>query len=274
MVRHCRGRQEMLKRIQDGEIGDLIALRAYRMSAGSARVGPKPANISDLMYQIRSFHSFIWASGGVYSDYYIHQIDECCWMKGAWPVSAHALGARHYRGRYVDQNLDVYAVEYTFPDGTKLFYNGRNMDGCHSEFASYGLGSKGSCVITTASHTPGRVRTFKNHTMAKGDLIWAFPQPEPNPYRMEWVDLITAIRNDQKYNEVKRGAEASLVTSMGRMAAHTGQLITFAQMLNCPHEMAPDVDKLATADSPAPVQADAEGKYPWPEPGIKKDREY
>jgi len=34
------------------------------------------------------------------------------------------------------------------------------------------------------------------------------------------------------------------------------------------------VDKLATADSPAPVQADAEGKYPWPEPGIKKDREY
>ena len=41
-----------------------------------------------------------------------------------------------------------------------------------------------------------------------------------------------AIRNDKPYNEVKRGVEASLVTSMGRMAAHTGQEITFDDMLN------------------------------------------
>src|SRR5437773_2352866 len=31
MVRHCRARQELLKRIRAGEIGDLVALRAYRM---------------------------------------------------------------------------------------------------------------------------------------------------------------------------------------------------------------------------------------------------
>ena len=61
-----------------------------------------------------------------------------------------------------------------------------------------------------------------------------------------------AIRNDKPYNEAKRGAEASLVTSMGRMAAHTGQEITFEDMLNCEHEFAPTVDKL-TMDSPAPL---------------------
>jgi hypothetical protein len=66
---------------------------------------------------------------------------------------------------------------------------------------------------------------------------------------------------------------ASLVTSMGRMAAHTGQVITLEQILNCPHEFAPDVDKL-TMDSPAPVQADKDGRYPVPQPGILKDREY
>jgi len=72
---------------------------------------------------------------------------------------------------------------------------------------------------------------------------------------------------------VKRGVEASLVTSMGRMAAHTGQEITFEDMLNCPHEMAPGLDKL-TNDSPAPLVADANGRYPVPQPGIVTDREY
>jgi hypothetical protein len=71
------------------------------------------------MHQIRRFHSFIWASGGVYSDFYIHQIDECSWMKGAWPISAAALGGRHYHDTGIDQNFDNYSVEYTFPDGTK-----------------------------------------------------------------------------------------------------------------------------------------------------------
>jgi hypothetical protein len=60
---------------------------------------------------------------------------------------------------------------------------------------------------------------------------------------------------------------------MGRMAAHTGQEITFEDMLNCEHEMAPGLDTL-TATSPAPVKADANGKYPGPMPGITKKREY
>ena len=90
---------------------------------------------------------------------------------------------------------------------------------------------------------------------------------------MEWEDLLEAIRQDKPYNEAKRGAEASLVSSMGRMAAHTGQDITYEEMLNHEHEFAPDVDKL-TANSPAPLQPGPNGKYPVPQPGITKDREY
>ncbi|MCL4193139.1 MAG: hypothetical protein KJZ87_15490 [Thermoguttaceae bacterium] len=67
--------------------------------------------------------------------------------------------------------------------------------------------------------------------------------------------------------------EASLVASMGRMAAHTGQIITFDEIMNAEQEFAPDVDKL-TADGPAPLVADAEGRYPVPQPGLLKDREY
>ncbi|MCU0873227.1 MAG: Gfo/Idh/MocA family oxidoreductase [Pirellulaceae bacterium] len=273
MIRHCRGRQQLLQRIQDGEIGDIIALRAYRMGGGGGMTGPKPADMSEVMYQIQRFHSFLWASGGVYSDFYIHQIDECSWIKGAWPVKAHAIGGRHYRGNNVDQNLDTYGVEYTYPDGTKLFYDGRQMPNCYSEFASYAHGTKGAAVISTSAHTPGKVRTYKGHNMADDELLWAFPQPEPNPYQMEWDDLIEAIRQDKPYNEAKRGAEASLVTSMGRMAAHVGRIVTYDEILNSDHEFAPDADKL-TADGPAPLLLQDDGAYPSPMPGLKTKREY
>jgi predicted dehydrogenase len=285
MVRHCRARQELRDRILSGQIGDIIAMRAYRMGQGGGTAPPRSEGVSELTYQIQRFHAFLWASGGVFSDYYIHQIDECSWMKGAWPVEAHAVGGRHYRGDSLDQNFDTYSVQYTYPDGTKLFFDGRNMAGCRNEFASYAHGSKGSAVISTLSHTPGITRIYKGQKIptvsSKSDLplaadpnvVWAFPQPERSPYQFEWDDLMEAIRQDKPYNEVQRGAEASLVSSMGRMAAHTGQIITYEQMLNCPHEFAPNVDKLVM-DGPPPLIAGPDGKYPVPQPGILKDREY
>lgn len=273
MVRHCKARLELYDRIRSGELGDLLMLRAYRLGGPAGNAGPKPADQSELLYQIQRFHSFMWASGGLFSDYNIHQIDECCWMKDAWPVRAHATGGRHFRGNSVDQNFDNYSVEYTYPDGAKLFFIGRSEAGCHGEFASYAHGHKGSAVISTAVHTPGKCRIYRGHNMTRENLAWAFPQPEPNPYQLEFDDLVNAIRQNRPYNEAKRGAIASLITSMGRMAAHTGQVVTYEDMLNCQHEFAPTVNSL-TMDAPAPLQMDANGKYPVPEPGVKTDREY
>ncbi|MDG3003139.1 Gfo/Idh/MocA family protein [Paludisphaera mucosa] len=276
MCRHCKARGELFDRIKGGEIGDIITMRAYRQTGpvGSAYVPPKPSDISELMYQIRKFHGFLWASGGCYSDFLIHNIDECCWMKDAWPVKAEASGARTYRGDCIDQNFDTYSVEYTFDDGSKFFLEGRNIDGCKSEFASYAHGSKNSAVISTAAHSPAKCRIYNGQKLgSKKDLVWSFPQPEPSPYQLEWDHLVEAIRTDHPYNEVKRGVEASLVTSMGRMAAHTGEVITFDDMLNCSHEFAPDLEKL-TMNGAAPLQTLPNGKYPIPQPGIVRDREF
>ena len=276
MCRHCDARRELFDRIQSGEIGDVNLLRAYRMAGptGSAAAPPKPEGISDLMHQIKHFHGFLWLSGGAVSDFLIHNIDESCWMKNAWPVEAKASGGRHYRGDAVDQNLDTYNIEYTFDDGAKLFVNGRTMPGCHSEFASYAHGSKGLGVISSRSHWPSRARIYKGHNMDKENLTWEYPQPEKhNPYEAEWEHLIAAIRNDEEYNEVERGAMASLVTSMGRMAAHTGQVIKLDQILNSDHEFAPGIDQL-TMESDSPLMPNAEGKYPIPYPGLIKNREY
>lgn len=275
MVRHCRGRQELHQRISDGEIGDIVLMRAYRMHGpvASCFSTRKPEDQLETMYQIERFHSFLWASGGLFSDFYIHQIDETSWMKNSWPVKAQALGGRHYRKDFIDQNFDVYAVEYTYDDGSKLFFDGRTMLGCYNDMSSVVHGSKGSAIVSTSGHTPGKVRTFSGQRQHRNDVVWAYPQPEENPYRLEWVDLIDAIINNRPYNEVPRGVEASVVTSMGRMAAHTGRVVTYDDMLECEHEFAPQVASL-TPEGPAPLAPDEDGSYPVPMPGITTDTEW
>ena len=275
MVRHCRARQELKKRLDDGAIGPIVALRAYRMHGpiASAFSLPKPPDKSETMWQIERFHSFLWASGGLFSDFYIHQIDETSWMKNAWPVKAHAVGGRHFRGDYVDQNFDSYAVEYTYPDGAKLFFNGRTMAGCKTSFTSIAHGGSGSAYISKSGHSPGRCQIFSGQSQTSADRVWKYQPREESPYVLEWKDLLTAITNNESYNEIPRGVAASMTTSMGRMAAHTGREVTYEQMLGCDHEFAPNIASL-TPDGPAPLVADAEGRYPQPQPGIITEYEY
>src|SRR5215468_8998280 len=155
MSRHSRALQELQKRIQDGEVGDVILMRGYRMHGpvGSAFSTKMQGNPTELLWQIQRFHSFLWASGGCYSDFYIHIIDHLCWMKNAWPVRAQAVGGRHQKQDsdgvpYVDQNFDTYSVEYIFEDGARMLLDGRCMTGCNDLYSSYVHGTKGSAIAS------------------------------------------------------------------------------------------------------------------------------
>jgi hypothetical protein len=196
------------------------------------------------------------------------------------PLLDEELGGRHYRTNpegqlYVDQNLDTYSVEYTFADGGKMYMDGRCMYGCEPIYSSYVHGAKGLAIASKFSDCglPSSIFTGQNAQHSK--QVWSsnVPSGEQDPYINEWNDLMDAIRNDKKYSEVKRGVEASVTTSMGRMAAHTGQEISFDDMLNCEHEFAPGLDQL-TMSSASPLKAGPDGKYPVPMPGITKKREY
>jgi predicted dehydrogenase len=277
MSRHSRALQELHQRVQDGEIGDVVLLRGYRMHGpvGSAFSEKWPGKPSELMWQIQRFHSFLWASGGCYSDFYIHHIDHLCWMKNSWPVKAQGIGGRHYRDQNIDQNFDSYSVEYTFADGAKMYMDGRCIVGCNDIYSSYAHGSKGLAIVSKSGDCGLPSSTYKGQSADRSNQLWVskVAADQTNPYKNEWMDFVDAIRNDRPYNEVKRGVEASVTTSMGRMAAHTGQEITFDQFLSQDFEYAPDADKL-TADSPPPLKSDANGRYPIPMPGVVRDREY
>jgi predicted dehydrogenase len=282
MSRHARHLQELANRVHDGEIGEIILQRGYRMHGpvGFFSSLPKPPDMNETLYQIQRFHSFLWASGGCFSDFYIHIIDHLGWLKNAWPVKAQAVGGRHYRLNSdgqpcVDQNFDSYGVEYTYADGSKFLFDGRCMNGCQNFYASYLHGTKGMAVASRSGDCGAPASIYRGQLVDRADQVWRSETPngEGDPYQNEWNDLMDAIRDDQPYNEVPRGVEASLVTSMGRMAAHTGQEIAYDEILNGDHEFAPGLDQL-TLDSPAPLPAKPDGTYPVPQPGLLGRREY
>jgi predicted dehydrogenase len=281
MCRHSEARIELKDRIDNGELGELLYLRAVRMQGrligwDKRKQETKDKDLSDLMYQIKNFHGFLWLSGGLYSDFNIHNIDECCWMKGMWPVKAMGLGGRHYRGDEIDQNLDSYSVEYTFPDDTKLYFQGRSMNKCYQEFASHANGTKGYALISGPGGHASQARIHKGQG-PKSELAWMFgtedggrPRRENSAYVDEWDHLLDAIVNDKPYNEVERGVAASVVTSMGRMASHIGREVTYDEMLNCSHDFCSGIDEIVDEDSASPLLANADGSYAIPQPGQLK----
>ena len=234
MIRHCRAGRNSRSGSRTAQIGEIIALRAYRMHGPVGRLlsAPNPRTMSELLYPDPAV-SQLPVGQRRRLQRLAHPPDRRMLLD-----EGRLAGLRpgHRRpaltaATTIDQNFDNYAVEYTFPDGTKLFFYSRGMNGCYEEIASYAHGTKGLGVIDNSGHFPGKCRIYKGHNLAKQDLVWAFPQPEPIPYQTEWDDLLEAIRQDKPYNEAKRGTEASLVTSMGRMAAHTGRVVTFDEML-------------------------------------------
>ena len=92
------------------------------------------------------------------------------------------------------------------------------------------------------------------------------PDEAINPWQAEWNVLLDAIRNDRPHNETRRSCLSNLAAIMGRAAVHSGRMITWDEMLQSRFLFCDTIDRFAT-DSPAPVQENAEGRYPVPLPG-------
>ncbi|MBM4027769.1 MAG: Gfo/Idh/MocA family oxidoreductase [Planctomycetes bacterium] len=262
--RHSRNRQELIQRMRDGQLGDVQLIRAYRMQACGA-LGRRPATVKDLHWQIRNFTHFMWVSGALFAEMNIHQIDEICWIKDAWPVSAHGISGRTADSTDCGQNLDSFTIEWTFPDGTKAYDVVRWLPKCHTEFATYIHGTKCAAQFSGSNHD-GIVHIYKDQRCANDNIAWRAPKEPITPWQAEWDVLLDAIRRDRPHNEAKRAALSNLADIMGRAAAHSGQIVTWDQAMASDFRFCPNIDHL-TDDSDPPVKADDQGRYPVPIPG-------
>jgi predicted dehydrogenase len=256
--RHSVARQALIEKIRDGVLGQIELVRATR-GWGETFVAKPPAGTDHVAWQIQNRLDFLWASAGMLSEMLIHQIDECCWIKDAWPVSAVGKGTPPTTPGNCSQNFNTYAIEYTFPDGGKAVVE--NVD----PFATFIRGSQRAAQFSGNVHA-ATVHIYKGKDFTKDQIDWSAPAEPRNPWQAEWKDMIGAIRNDRPYNEVERGIRANFAVIMGRAAVHMGRRVTWDEVWKSTFAFAPHADQLKFG-GPAPVQPDAAGNYPVPIPG-------
>jgi len=256
--RHSIARQMLIEKIRAGELGDIGLVRATR-DCGRNFLGKPPAGTDHVAWQINNRVHFLWAGSGLMLELLIHQIDECCWIKDGWPVSATGKCTPVNRPGNCSQNVDDYVMEYTFADGGKAVVEGIDP------FATFIHGSKRAAQFSGNVHA-ATVHIYKGKEIDKSQIDWAAPREPRSPWQAEWKNFLEAIGEDRPHNEAERAAYANLAGIMGRAAAHMGRTITWKEMLASNFCFSPIVDQLKFG-GPAPVEPDAQGNYPVPIPG-------
>ncbi len=256
--RHSVARQALIEKIRAGELGDIPLVRATR-SCGSTYLAPPPPGTDLVSWEVLNRVHFLWVSSGILLELLIHQIDECCWIKDDWPISATGKGTPPDRPNNCSQNVGDYYIEYVFADGGKAVVEGIDP------FATFIFGTKHAAQFSGDVHR-ATVHIYEGKNIDKDQIAWAADKEPRSPWQAEWKNLLEAIREDRTHNETERSIKANLAAIMGRASCHMGRTITWREMLDSEFAFTTIADDLEFG-GPAPVEPDAQGEWPRPIPG-------
>ena len=254
--RHQRGYLEIVKRIQDGALGEIRELRCY-WDGGSRDGVERLPNETEMHYQIRNWYYFTWLSGDHIVEQHCHNIDVGNWIKGAHPVRAQGMGGRQVRNaKRHGQIFDHHFVEFEYADGVRMLSQCRQIPGCWTTVSEHALGTKGSADLVAG----------RNLFAIKGAESWRFNAKvgRKDAYQQEHDDLFDAIRNDKPFNEAEFAGLSTMTAILGRMSTYSGQQIEWDDALNSKIKLLP---KTFGWDASPPVLPDADGFYPVAMPG-------
>lgn len=224
--------QDTFQQVEDGAIGRLVAYYATYYTNPVKPMPPasaRPEGMSDVEWQIRNWYNFVWLCGDSLVEQAVHSVDKIAWaMHDEPPISAVGVGGRTIPAE--DGNIyDHFEINYLYPNGTRAFMANRQSEGCYNENADYLLGTDGVCII-------GRGPVPR----IEGKTNWVWNGEKYDMYQREHDVLFASIRKSQPVNDGKRMATSTLLAIMGRMAAYTGQQVTWDQALNSQERLVPD----------------------------------
>ncbi|MBV8880477.1 MAG: Gfo/Idh/MocA family oxidoreductase [Planctomycetaceae bacterium] len=245
--RHQTSFMETIKRIHDGQIGDVVGGRAY-YNAGALWKRDRKPEMSEMEYQLRMWIYYDWLSGDQPVEQHIHTIDVTDWAMNARPVKAVATGGRQVRVEPEFGNVyDHFTIDYEYPGGKHVMSMCRQMANVANHVGAYFVGTKGEADVYKAE--------------IKGEKPWKFEGEISiaKAYIQEHTDLINSIRNGKPLNEAEHVAHSTLTAILGREAAYTGKVVTWDEM------MASDLDL-----SPEKYEFGPNVARPVPKPGTER----
>ncbi len=263
---HQAGYIETMKRLHDGAIGDVVAMRAYwngntpwvrRRDELEKQYGRK---LTEMEYQLRNWYYFVWLCGDHIAEQHIHNLDVINWVKKGPPVSARGNGGCETRkGKDYGEIFDHHVVEFTYADGSVCFSQCRHQQGCWNDVSESVIGTKGKSDLGRYTIT--------------GENAWRFKGGGKDAYQQEHDDLFAAIRNDTPFNEAEYGATSSMTSVLGRMATYSGKEITWEQAINSQVDtMVANIDKVSFEEAmqlmPKSLPDPETGLYKLAIPGV------
>lgn len=258
---HQASYQEAIRRIHDGELGEILSLRCY-WNGGPPAKTPFPRNgLSELEYQVRNWYFFAWLSGDHICEQHIHNLDVCNWIVQSHPLEAEGMGGRQVRtGKEYGDIYDHHAVEFSYAGDVKMFSECRQMPGCSNRVTEHALGASARADLGGTAQFVRRGETLWKSQRARGGK-------GPNPYQVEHDVLFDAIRHDKPHNEAESGAISTMTAILGRLATYSGKRITWDDAFKSEIKLTTDAE---TWDAAAPTLADERGFYPAAIPGVAR----
>lgn len=246
--RHQQGYIDTVKQLQDGAIGKPVAARCAWNDQG-IWFYPRKQGASDLAYQLNNWYHFLWVCGDHIVEQHVHNLDVINWVMGAHPTKAVGFGGRGYGARKpgdpneVGHIYDHFTVEYEYPGGVPLTSTCTHIPGIQKDVSETVYGEKGTCRVNVYQINKKRV--------AKDTDVSAYVQ--------EHIDLIQSIKAGKPLNELQQVTESTMTAILGRMAAYSGQVVTWEQALNSKESTMPEglSESSKIAIGPVPVP----GKY-------------
>jgi myo-inositol 2-dehydrogenase/D-chiro-inositol 1-dehydrogenase len=202
LYRHHTGYLESIKRVHDGQIGEVTGAWGWYNTTGLWKKDREPE----------------------WSEQAVHNIDALNWIMGANPVRAVGTGGRQVRTAPEYGHIyDHFAIDYEYPGNKHVTLMCRQQDGTDKKIANEVVGTTGRAFIL-----PQFFITGANPWKLDGEINDA--------YVVEHTDLINSIRAGKPLNEMKQLAESTLTGILGREAAYTGGAVTWEQALDTPSQ--------------------------------------
>ncbi len=257
-LRHEVKHKEMIKRIWDGEIGELMYLRAYFNSSG-VWVRPRKPEQTEMQYQVNNWYYFTWLSGDHIVEQHVHDLDVLNWMMGnKHPISAQGTGGRQFRiGKDYGEIYDHHAVEFVYENGVRAYSYCRHIPGCWDSFSEHAHGTKGYVSIEGHGHAVIHVQGKDPVRVERG----------PDGHQLEWNDFLQAYMAGEPYNEVDATILGTMTAILGRMATYSGQIVTWDEAIKSELDLSPSGYTWDSIPQPKPGP---DGIYPCAIPGQTK----
>jgi len=220
-------KQETIRRIHDGAVGDIVSLQCTYNAGTLWHRGDKP-EWSRMEYQMRNWLYFTWLSGDLIAEQHIHSLDKMAWAKGSYPVKATASGGRSQRTQEKYGNVyDHFNTVYEWEDGVRGFSSCRQWSGSSTDVSDFVYGTRGKAGI-------------QSHTIEADGERWRYRGDGPDDmYQNELDSFFAAIRSNEPINNGDYMCESTLMAIMGRMSAYTGKTVTREQVLNSQLDLSP-----------------------------------